>query len=61
MTSKRSAGLAAATCVAVVLSTLALSGCGDSGNTEIQEEKPVTEALKGSMDYMQQKYASKKK
>ncbi|MDG3004943.1 hypothetical protein [Paludisphaera mucosa] len=44
---------------AVLLGSLFLTGCGDSGNTEIAEEKPITESMKDSMNYMQQKYAKK--
>jgi hypothetical protein len=36
-----------------------LSGCGGGDTTPIEQEKPVTEELKDSMNYMQQKYSKK--
>jgi len=54
--------VALSTCAAIVFGGFALSlpGCGGEAEvTQIEQEKPLTEQMKGSIEYMQQKYAKK--
>ncbi|WP_337172989.1 hypothetical protein [Paludisphaera sp.] len=40
---------------------VALPGCGGDDAATIEQEKPLQEELKGSMEYMQQQYSKKGK
>ncbi|AMV40275.1 hypothetical protein [Planctomyces sp. SH-PL62] len=62
MRASRFVGLAMAACAVIVFGALTISmpGCGGSSEvSEIKEDKPPTETMKDSMNYMQQKYAKK--
>lgn len=55
---KKSLGVPAAAFASCAL-LVAMPGCGGDDNAPIQEEQPIQEALKDSMEFTKQRYAKK--